>query len=232
MSASSLRSSTKESESDRSHSRLRRNILTVDQLFPSETNKSGTKGKRLDINSLFSGTANNPDVVIDIGADTLIERKKKRKDELQRRYLLEYKRCWEKIDAADLDRLNETIFEVLPEVERFPEYSPIACVELIQDKLITEEFMDTVILGNNHSIFISWANIEANRDAYLKEMEDAENGDHTDTERETTETDRDDVERSDETGNDTEDMRKTFEAKINSMVAPISDTEGGGEYKF
>jgi hypothetical protein len=226
--SSSLRSSAKsESESDRSHSRLRRNILTVDQLFPSETNKSGTKGKRLDINSLFSGTATNPDVVIDIGAETLIERKKKRKDDLQRQYMLEYKRCWERIDAADLDRLNETIFEVLPEVERFPEYSPVDCVELIQDKLRTEEFMDTVILGDNKSIYISWANIEANRDKFIEE---AENEERSKTEKDITETERDDVERSDENGNDTEEMRKDFDAKIKSMVGPISETERDTEH--
>jgi len=223
--STSLKSSVKnDGETDLSHSRsrLRRNILTVDQLFPSETNKSGTKGRRLDIKSLFSGTATNPDIVIDIGADTLIERKKKRADELYRQYMLEYKRCWERIDSADLDRLNETIFEVLNEIERFPEYSPITCVELIQDKLRTEEFMDTVILDDNKSIYISWANIEANRDTYLiTEKDDEDNKkvkEDNKKEKENTDTKTKSVDKHD---NDTEDMRRLFDAKIKSIRRSI-----------
>lgn len=224
MSSSSLRISARsESESDRpGRSRKKRSILTVDQLFPSETNRSGTKGKRLDINSLFSGTATNPDVVIDLSHETLIERRKQRKDDLHRQYLLEYKRCWDKINASDNDRLNETIFEVQGEIERFPEYSPIDCVELIQDKLRTEEFMDTVILADNKSVYISWANIERNRDAYLKELENEDKSDRSEDGRD----DRDDKDdtSTDRAKTDTDDLRQAFDSKIKSMIGP-SETE-------
>jgi hypothetical protein len=206
-----------DTESDRHHSRSgtgrRKNILTVDQLFPSETNKSGTKGKRLDINTLFSGTATNPDVVIDMSHETLIQRKKQRKEDLHRQYMLEYKRCWERINSADQDGLNEFIFEAQPIIERFPEYSPLDCIELIQDKLRTEEFMDTAILDNNQSIYICWVNIEANRDAYLDELES------DDKSEKETDTDRDDH-------NDTNEMRKDFDQKINSIADPnVTETE-------
>jgi len=145
--------------------------FTIDQLFPSETNKSGTKGKRLDINTLFSGTATNPDIVIDMSHGVLIERKKKRADEVQRQYMLSYKNCWEKINSADNDRLTETIFEVLPDLPEFPEYSHIECINLIQDKLRTE-YIDTVIMSDNLNIFINWKDIEENKKR--KELEERE----------------------------------------------------------
>jgi hypothetical protein len=212
MSTTSNRLSSKsdtDSNQNHSNSRGRKSVLTVDQLFPSETNKSGTKGKRLDINTIFSGTATNPDVVIDMSHETLIQRRKQRKDDLHRQYLLEYKRCWDKINSADKDRLSETIFEVQTEIERFPEYSPIDCVELIQDKLRTDEYMDTMILDNNHSVYISWANIETNRDAYFADLESEEND---------TDTDRDNH-------NDSDNMRKEFDKKIFSITdTNITDT--------
>ena len=110
---------------DDRHDSHNKSKFTVDQLFPSETNKSGTKGKRLDVNTLFSGTANNSDIVIDMSHEVLIERKKKRADEVHRQYMLAYKNCWDKINSADNDRLTETIFEVLPDLPEFPEYSPV-----------------------------------------------------------------------------------------------------------
>lgn len=224
MSTSSKRASNKsDSPSDKSHVSMRRNILTVDQLFPSETNKSGTKGKRLDINTLFSGTGTNPDIVIDMSHEVLIQRRKQRRDDLSRQYLLEYKRCWEKIDSADKDRLTETTFEVLTEVERFPEFSPIECVELIQDRLRTEEFMDTIILDDNKSIYISWANVEANRDVYLDEQTDEKDKD----DKSVSESDNDSKSKNDsgtKTLSEKEKMRMEFEKRIRSITRPITLT--------
>lgn len=68
------------SKSDRSNKTKNRSDLihnfTVDHLFPSETNKSGTKGKRLDINTIFSGVSADSDVVIDMSHEILIEKNK------------------------------------------------------------------------------------------------------------------------------------------------------------
>jgi hypothetical protein len=184
--------------------------FTVDQLFPSETNKSGTKGKRLDVNTLFSGTTNNPDVVIDMSHEILIERKKKRADEVQRQYMLSYKNCWEKINSADNDRLTETVFEVLPDLPEFPEYSPIECINLIQDKLRTE-YIDTVIMSDNLNIFINWKDIEENKKR--KELEEKEERERVREREKDNDSDSRDRDKKNYNNN-----KKEFDNKINKLT--------------
>jgi hypothetical protein len=222
---SSARMTTRsESSSDRNESSGRRRNLTVDQLFPSETNKSGTKGKRLNVDTLFSGVSAHRDVVIDMSHEVLIERKKKRKEELEHQYLLEYKRCWKSIGDADNDTTcnSEIVFEVLDNIPDHPDYSPWDCVETIQSKLRTEEFMNTHILGDGKSIFISWKDIETNRDTYYEELEEAQK---SDDDKEHKNKDPDDPNDNDHNNNDhakSEDMRKAFDIKIGSFADPTS----------
>lgn len=202
-------------DSDRSGNR--RYNFTVDQLFPSETNKSGTKGKRLDVNTIFSGTPRDPDVVIDMSHEVLIERRKKRKEELQKQYMLTYQNCWKRIDAADADGLTEVTFEVIAQHPRFPEYSPLDCLMLIQNKLRSEEYMDTIILRDNLSIYINWENIENNKQVYL----DCEAANATETVRAHTETVRSETVPSEtvrsETETDLSEMRREFDVKIQQL---------------
>lgn len=220
----------KSSKSDRSDKPKNKSDLihnfTVDHLFPSETNKSGTKGKRLDINTIFSGVSADSDVVIDMSHEILIERKIKRREELQRQYTLFYKKCWEKIDSADKDTLTETIYEILPNLPQYPEYSPKDCLNYIQNRLRKEEFIDTLILDDNLSIYINWSNVEANRSAYDEEMErekEREEDEERDREKER-EKDKDSVDNNydhnySNNNRDTDSrIRKAFDEKINSFV--------------
>lgn len=179
--------------------------LTVDQLFPSETNKSGTKGKRLDINTLFSGTATNPDIVIEMNHEVLLDRKRKRKDDLYRQYMLAYKNCWTKIDAADNDGFNETVFEVLPNIPEHPEYSPIECLRLIQTNL-RNEYIDTELLDDGVSIFIMWNNIEDNRDIQHNQNIRASNDEN-------------------ENNDDDDRCKRDMKREFNKKIASYTDTD-------
>lgn len=195
--------------------------FTVDQLFPSETNKSGTRGKRLDINTIFSNTATNPDVVIDMSHEVLIERRKKRKEEIKRQYMLAYQNCWKKIDASDGDGLFETIFEVIDALPQFPEYSSIDCLALIQNKLRTEEYMDTVILKDNLSIYINWENIEANKAAYLESLKGTDTHiSESDQNEQGVQNDKQNTQNDKQDEHDEHDNVTDTKARINSDTAP------------
>ena len=152
----------RDNDYEKSNSKHSEYKFTIDQLFPSETNKSGTSAKRLDINSLFSGTSMDKDVRIEMSHEILLKRKKKRKEELQRQYMLEYKRCWDKIDAADGDGFTETFFDIVKRIPNFPEYDVRECIDTIQSKL-RNEYLDVVELNEKGVLFINWDNIEENK---------------------------------------------------------------------
>jgi hypothetical protein len=207
--------------------------LTIDQLFPSETNKSGTKGKRLDINTLFSGEETNSDIVIEMSHEVLLERRRKRADEVQRQYMITLKNCWTKIDSADNDGLFETTFEVLPNIPQYSEYSPIDCLNLIQTKL-RDEYMNTEILDDNLSIYISWDKLQINKDAYTAYMEE-QNKDHTDSQKKssksvkkTSDKKTSDKKTSDKKTSDkktSDNARKEFDIKMISLIDSDKDDE-------
>lgn len=178
-------------KSDKIHSD--RYSITVDQLFPSDKNVSGSRGRRFDVNSLFDGLPNQTEVQISMSHKILLEREKRRYDELHNQYMFAYKNCWDKIDSADNDGLKETIFEVLPNLPRYPKYSPQECLEIIQDKLRTEEFMDTLILEDGLSIYIDWSNIKRNKEAYGpgEDEKSTHSDDHHHSSEKKTETERD-----------------------------------------
>lgn len=156
------------------HKKERYNF-SVDQLFPLEHDAISNNKKKFNVETLFSGTADDPNVVIDMSHQILIERRKKRAEDLQKQYMMCYKHCWDKIDASDKDGLTETIFEIPSNLPHYPEYSPTDCINMIQTKLRKEEFMDTIILNNDQSIFINWMNIEKNRESFIN---NTKNSDH------------------------------------------------------
>lgn len=136
--------------------------FSVDELFPSETNRSGTRGKNLNIETLFTGTHEEADVIVDMSYEVLLDRKIKRRKLLQKQYMKIYKFCWDRIDMAEKDGLTEIIFEVLPTIPQFPEYNCQDCLNIIQNNL-RDQYMDTIILEDGLSIYISWADLEANK---------------------------------------------------------------------
>src|SRR5438128_454827 len=97
--------------------------ISVDNLFPTEGNKSGARGKRLDINSLVSGSSiiNEPDITFT--SDILIERRKKRRVEKLNCYRQMLKYCHERIAHADDDLKTDIFFNIVENIPECKEYS-------------------------------------------------------------------------------------------------------------
>lgn len=135
--------------------------FNVDSLFPSDTNISGTRGKHLDIETLFTGgIEDDPD--ISFTSDVLINRiQQRRKKKLWCfRNMLRY--CYERIQKADDDQLHDIIFNVIEIIPDCKEYTPAECIDYISKKL-TEQKFDVLVL-NHTSIFISWKYIELKKE--------------------------------------------------------------------
>jgi len=132
--------------------------FSVDMLFPMETNKSGTKGKQLDIDTLFRDTPLNKQPVISFTSDVLIDRIKKRRLNKLNCYLKMLQYCHERIKNADELGCTDIEFVV---VETYPEcrdYDPYECLEFISEKL-RQDYFDTIIISDV-SMFITWKYIE------------------------------------------------------------------------
>jgi hypothetical protein len=147
--------------------------LCVDNLFPSDV-KSGTKGKNMDIATLFSNVSLNPEPDIPFTSDILLERIKKRREEklLCYRNILKY--CHQKIAAVDQDQGTDIIITMVDSIPECRDYVPRECLEYISLKLREEKF-DTTILSDT-MIFITWKYLELKH--YTEEQQlnnDAEN---------------------------------------------------------
>ena len=131
--------------------------LCVDNLFPSEV-KSGTKGKHMDIETLFANTFLNKEPDIPFTSDILIERIKKRREEklLCYRNMLSY--CHKKIALVDEDQGTDIILTMVESVPECRDYVPRECLEYISIKLREENF-ETAILSDT-MIFITWKYLE------------------------------------------------------------------------
>lgn len=131
--------------------------ICVDKLFPSE-NKSGTLGRRMDVNTLFSGTALNTEPDITFTSDILLERIKKRRVEKLSCYMNMLKYCHKRIADADNDQGTDIIFKIVESVPECKDYIPRECLEYISVKL-REDDLDTTILTDN-TMFITWRYLE------------------------------------------------------------------------
>lgn len=141
--------------------KLRDNI-TVDNLFPSSSNTSGTRGKKLDINSLFSGTPLNNDPIITFTSDLLIDKIKKRRHQKIIYYKQFLKYCHERIFSANDDQETDMIFTVIDHIPECLDYKSLECLEYIADNL-NAQLIDTSIISCT-SIFISWKYIELKKE--------------------------------------------------------------------
>lgn len=153
-----------------SKSNINREIC-VDNLFPSE-NKSGTKGRKLDIESLFSGTPLNNEPDITFTSDILIERIRKRRLEKLKYYKNMLKYCHDRILAAAEDLGTDIIFTVIDIVPECKEYDPRECLDYISVKLREDDF-DTTILTDT-TMFVTWRYLELKKEDRNKEKENNE----------------------------------------------------------
>jgi hypothetical protein len=140
--------------------------FSVDDLFPSESNKSGSRGKRMDIATLFSNASYNGEPDITFSSDILIERRNKRRKEKLNCYMQMLKYCHKRIESVDDDQNTDIIFSVVENIPECKEYDPHECLDFISKKL-REEYFDTTILTDT-TMFITWKYLE------LKKKEDKE----------------------------------------------------------
>lgn len=140
--------------------------ICVDNLFPSE-NKSGTRGRKLDIESIFSGTLLNNEPDITFTSDILIERIKKRRLEKLKHYKNMLKYCHDRILATSEDLGTDVIFTVVDIVPECKEYDPRECIDYISAKLREDDF-DTIILTDT-TMFVTWRYLELKKEDRNKE---------------------------------------------------------------
>lgn len=135
--------------------------ININNLFPSNRPHEDKFGS-LDINTLFNFNKNkNRDISLDNTVDQLIEYKKEQK----RKAVVEYKKilntCLFNIKKANKLDKTDIIFKIPLFIIGVKKYDPDECLKYIETKL-REMYMDTLILNIN-SIFISWYNIENNK---------------------------------------------------------------------
>ena len=131
--------------------------LCVDSLFPSHV-RSGTRGKKLDVESLFSNTPLNNEPDITFSSNIILARREKRRKEKLNCYRHMLKYCHTRITDADEDQESDIVFTVIDAVPECKEYDPLECLEFISVKLREEDF-DTTILTTT-TMFITWKYLE------------------------------------------------------------------------
>jgi hypothetical protein len=131
--------------------------ISVDKLFPSDT-RSGTRGKKLDVETLFCNTPLNNEPDITFTSDILIEKREKRRKEKLNYYIHMLRYCHKRISDADDDQGSDIVFTIIESVPECKDYDPIECLEFISVKLREEDF-DTTILTPT-TMFITWKYLE------------------------------------------------------------------------
>ena len=132
-------------------------VISIDGLFPSDA-KSGLKGRKMDIDTIYRNTPLSPDPCITFTSNVLLDRIKKRRAEKLVCYMNMLKYCHNRI--ADADECNDTdiILQVVDDVPEYKNYDSRECVEYISTKLRDDDF-DTVILNDN-TLFVTWKYLE------------------------------------------------------------------------
>ena len=135
--------------------------ISIDKLFPSD-NISGTKGKTLDINTLYTNTPLNNDPDISFNSDILLEKRIKRRNEKLIYYKQMLKYCYKRITETDDNLGTDIVFTVIENIPECKEYLPRECLEYISVKIREEDF-DTIILSAT-TMFITWKYLELKKE--------------------------------------------------------------------
>lgn len=136
--------------------------ISVDKLFPEGKNKSGTQGKKLDIDTLFKGTPLNNEPDISFNSNILLDKIKQRRKIKLKKFNEMLRYCYQRIEETDNNNDTDLVFSVIENMTDCKEYDPIECLEFISLKLRTQD-LDTKILSNT-SIFITWKYIELKKE--------------------------------------------------------------------
>ena len=136
--------------------------ICVDNLFPSSKNVSGTRGKKLDVDSLYKCVTLDMEPNINFSSEILIEKREKRRKLKLTYYKHMLKYCYDRIEHADNDLSTDLIINIVSYVPECKEYNPLECLNYISDKL-REQHFDTLILSRT-SIFVTWKFIELKKE--------------------------------------------------------------------
>lgn len=159
-SRSKFKSKSRFHSSNKRHKNRANKEISVDNLFPSE-NKSGTRGKKLDINTLLTNAPLNNEPHITFTSDILLDRIKKRRSEKLLCYMNMLKYCHNRIAEVDNDYETDIIFKVVETIPECKDYDSHECLEYISIKLREDDF-DTTILTDT-TMFITWKYLELKR---------------------------------------------------------------------
>lgn len=132
--------------------------LSVDNLFPSG-GVSGTKGRRLDIETIFSNTPLNHSPESSFNSNVLMNTIKKKREKKMNFYKQMLRYCHQSINNANDILKTDILFSVPDNTTECLEYDSYECLKFISDKL-KEDFIDSVIISNT-SMFITWKFIES-----------------------------------------------------------------------
>ncbi len=141
--------------------------MCVDKLFPSDENKSGTKGNKLDIDTIFVNTPLNNEPKITFSSNVLLERIKKRRKKKLNYYKQMLKYCHERIENTDNDQETDVVFTIVENIPEFKDFNPRECLEYISKKLREDDF-DTTILTDT-TMFITWKYLELKIETHKQE---------------------------------------------------------------
>ena len=132
------------------------NNITIDILFPNGTRNRGN-GK-LDIESLFKGTAQLTSKKENFTSDDLLDSIENNRRKKLKAMIEQYNKCCKTIKLADIDGCDFITFTVPQAAHECSTYSSVDVLEYISENL-RRKFIDTLIVDPT-SIFITWKDLE------------------------------------------------------------------------
>jgi len=131
--------------------------ININNLF----NQTDESRKPLDVYSLYHPYENKTINKINFDIDKLGRIKKEKRLKLLKEYERVYNMCLNRIMFINEMNRQDFIYEIPEAIFGFYDYNKVECIEYI-DKRIKKLCFDTIIV-NDHSLYISWINIEENR---------------------------------------------------------------------
>lgn len=131
--------------------------ISINNLFPNNSSDF----KPLDVYSLYNPVVNNTRNKNSFNVDKLTTLRKERKMKIFEHYEQIYKTCLNKIDVANDLNKTEITFEIPESIFGHYDYKKSNCLKYIELKL-RKMYIDTFIYNDN-AIYISWENIEKNK---------------------------------------------------------------------
>ena len=139
--------------------------ISVDKLFPDPSNISGTRGKKLDISTIYSNTPLNQSVDLKFTSNILVDRIKQRRVKKMHCYDKMLRYCHQQIETADTNHITDIIFEVIESIPESVDYDPMECMEYMGVKLRQDDFCTTILTRT--TMFITWKYIELKKQSQL-----------------------------------------------------------------